>query len=272
MQSRNPVFNRSEALQRPGYASFHSAPPSADALQGMYDAPPASTLQTGRMTLDDVVMKTAAMFAVLLGAAAVSWYLTPEMRFLPWVGMLGGLVLGLVITFKQSTNPALHLTYAVLEGLFVGGISIGLQSYVDAYGDGTNIVAQAIIGTIAAFATVLVLNRMGVLKATPRFTKMLFVAMGAYLLIAIASLVFRIFWDTNGFGFYNAGGLGLLLCVAGVALASFSLVLDFDFIEQSVRSGVPQRYSWLAAFGLVVTLVWLYIEILRLLAILRGDD
>ncbi len=272
MNPKNPVFRNSEALQRGGYATFNAAPPSDADLRGMYDAPSATTLQTGRMTLDDVVMKTAAMFAVLLAAAGVAWYLTPSMWYLPWVGMLGGLVLGLVITFKQSTNPALHLTYAVLEGLFVGGISLALQSYVNAYGDGTNIIAQAIIGTVAAFTAVLVLNRMGVLKATPRFTKMLFVAMGAYFLVALASFVFALFFDTNGFGFYNAGGLGLLLCVAGVALASFSLVIDFDFIEQSVRAGVPQRYSWLAAFGLVVTLVWLYYEILRLLAILKGND
>ncbi len=271
MRSHNPVFNNNPAFsQGGGYATFNSAP-SADQLQHMYDAPLATPVQTRRMTLDDVVMKTAAMFAVLLVAAGVAWYLTPRgFGFLPFAGMIGGLVLGLVIAFKQSTNPALHLSYAVLEGLFVGGISYVLQGYATANGGG-NIVAQAIIGTLAAFAAMLVLYRTGVIKATPRFTKMLIIAISAYALIALASFVAAMFGVGDGWGF-RTGGLGLLLCVAGVALATLSLVLDFDMIEHGVRSGAPERYSWLAAFGLVVTLVWLYIELLRLLAILTGRD
>ena len=271
MRSHNPVFNNNEAFARGGYATFNTAP-SADQLQHMYDAPPATPIQTGRMTLDDVVMKTAAMFAVLLVAAGVAWYLTPRgFGFLPFAGMIGGLVLGLVIAFKQSTNPALHLTYAVLEGLFVGGISYVLQSYATANGGG-NIVAQAIIGTLAAFAAMLVLYRTGVIRATGRFKKIMFIALASYALIALASFVGALFGLNGGWGFYGAGGLGILLCVAGVALASLSLVLDFDMIENGVRAGVPERYSWLAAFGLVVTLVWLYIELLRLLAILTGRE
>ncbi len=269
MRSNNPVF-KNGPFARGGAAGYQGT--SAYDLESMYAAPAAGPVRTGRMTLDDVIMKTAAMFAVLLVAAAGAWYLTPAVPFLPFVGMIGGLVLGLVISFKQSTNPAMHLGYAVLEGLFVGGVSRFYQGYAQAGGGDTNIVGQAVLGTLAAFAVMLVLNRTGVLKAPPRFVRMMTIALGAYFVIAIASFVAALFGVGSGWGFYGVGGLGLLLCVAGVALAAFSLVLDFDYIEHSVRAGVPERYSWLAAFGLVVTLVWLYLELLRLLAILQGRD
>jgi uncharacterized YccA/Bax inhibitor family protein len=267
MQSRNPVFN-SGAFKR----SYTDTALSTDQLQAMYDAPSATPVQTRRLTLDDVVMKTGAMFAVLLVSAVFAWVTTPQLGMtLPLIGMIGGLGLGLFIAFKQSTNPALHLGYALLQGLLVGGISRFYQEFVAASGSDANIVGQAVLGTAAAFISMLVLYRTGVIKATPRFTKMLLVAMGGYLIIAMASFVAAMFGVGDGWGF-RTGGLGLLLCAAGVALASFSLILDFDFIEKAVKSGAPERTAWLCAFGLVVTLVWLYLELVRLLAILQGRD
>src|SRR3954470_12836037 len=128
MQSRNPVFNNSEAFKGQ-YAAFDTTL-SDQQLQDMYNAPSATPVQTRRLTLDDVVMKTAAMFGVLLVAAAFAWVTTEQLGFtLPLIGMIGGLVVGLVISFKQSTNPALHLGYAVLEGLLVGGISRWYYEY-----------------------------------------------------------------------------------------------------------------------------------------------
>ena len=264
MESRNPVFNRSEGFSRGGNATFRDVPtPSAGSLEEMYRRPPAGPAQTGRMTIDDAVMKTLACFGVLLAGAAVAWFVAPGLAF---VGMIVGLVLGLVISFKQSTNPALILSYAAAEGLFVGGIS---SVFEDRW---PGIVSQAVIGTLAGFAAMLVLYRTGVLRATPKFVKVLSIAGLAYLGVALASLVGALFGVGDGWGFYGIGGLGVLLCVAGVALAAFYLVLDFDFVEQGVRNGLPERYSWLAAFGLLATVVWLYIELLRLLAILRGND
>ena len=272
MESNNPVFRRSGAFSNRGYATFDAPPPSAASLQEMYDAPSATAVQTGRMTLDDVIAKTGLMFVVLLIGAAASWFvLTPRTPAVPFLAMIVGLVLGMVIAFKQSTSPGLILTYAAVEGVFVGGISLFYSSYADARSDGVNIVAQAVLGTLAAFALMLVLYRSGKLRATPKFTKMLLVAGGAYLLIALVSFVTAMFGVGDGWGL-RTGGLGLLLCAAGVALASFFLILDFDFIEQGIRNGAPERTSWLAGFGLMVTLVWLYLEILRLLAILRGSD
>jgi uncharacterized YccA/Bax inhibitor family protein len=186
--------------------------------------------------------------------------------WVPWVAMFVALGIGLVISFKQSTNPALILSYAAVEGLFVGGISKWYQDFAD-----DNIVGLAVLGTLAAFSGMLVLYRSGKLRATPKFTKMLITAGFGYLILSLASLVSAIFGVGDGWGFFGLGGLGVLLCLAGVALASFFLILDFDFIEQGIANGAPERTAWLAGFGLLVTLVWLYLEILRLLAILRGD-
>jgi uncharacterized YccA/Bax inhibitor family protein len=151
--------------------------------------------------------------------------------------------------------------------VFVGGIS---RWFANVYDPG--IVSQAVLGTLVAFAVMLVLYRTRIIRVTEKFRSMMLVALASYLVIALASFVGALFGLGNGWGFYGVGGFGILLCILGVGLASFSLLLDFDFIENGVKQGLPERYSWLAAFGLLVTLVWLYIELLRLLAILRGDQ
>ncbi len=263
MQSRNPAFTRSPAFSdRRGYATSPQPAMSPADLQSMYDAPPATPLETGRMSYDDVVAKTGISFTVLLLGAALGWYVPG----LAVVGAIVGLVLGLVIAFKQSTSAALVLSYAGAQGLFVGGISgIFESSY-------PGIVAQAVIGTLLAVAAMLAIYKSGKLRATPKFTKIVLGAGMAYLGVALVSFVAGAFFDVgDGWGF-RTGGLGILLGLAGATLACLFLVLDFDFVEQGVRNGVPERYGWLAAFGLMATLVWLYIELLRLLAILRGSD
>ena len=173
------------------------------------------------------------------------------------------------------------MLYALVEGLFLGGIS---RWYNDAWGSGSvhlneqgqlvqgeNIVGQAVLGTLVAFGVMLALYASGKLRATPRFKKMIFIAMLSYVAIALVSLVSAFFGVGEGWGFYGVGGMGLLLCVAGVGLAAFSLVLDFDAIEKGSAFGLPERESWRASFGLLVTLIWLYLELLRLLAILNRN-
>lgn len=272
MDTHNPVFSRSETFMSRGSATYGSAP-SAATLEAMYGAPSATAVQTGRLTIDDVIAKTGILFAVLLAGAGMSYLmLTPALPAVPWVSALAALVVGLVISVKQSTSPALTITYAALEGVFVGGVSLFYTSYARSVGDGSNIVAQAVIGTLAAFAVMLVAYRSGRLRATPRFAKVLMVATGGYLLLGLASLVSAFMGVGGGWGFYGVGSIGILLAVAGVGLASLFLILDFDVIEQAVRRGAPERTAWLAGFGLMVTLVWLYLEILRALALLRGGD
>lgn len=266
MAHSNPVFDRNPAFSGAGRYAAAPATMTAEQLQHLYESPAATPVEAGRMTLDDVVVKCAVAFGTLGAVAGVSYFLLPAglSALGMMAGLLVGLVLGLVIAFKQSTNPALVLSYAVAEGLLLGGIS---RIYGSAFGGG--IVAQAILGTLAAAGGMLVLYSTGRLRATPKFTKMLMTAAFAYLGIALVSIVVSLF---GGPSFFSAGPLGLLLCAAGVAIASFFLILDFDFIERGIAAGAPARYSWLAAAGLMMTLVWLYLEILRLLAILRGED
>jgi uncharacterized YccA/Bax inhibitor family protein len=261
MDSRNPVFNNNRGFQRGGYATFET--PTATDLQTMYEAPSATPLQTGRMTLDDVVIRTASIFAVLLAAAAAMYFVVKPGPVLVFGSAIAALVVGLVISLGKTIRPPLILLYGALEGVFVGGISYW---YADAFGG--NIVPQAVLGTLAAFATMLVLYRTGVIRNSPKFTKILTIALVSYLVFGLINLLFAVF---GGMSVYSVGGLGVLISGLGVVLASLFLVLDFDFIEQGVRNGLPREYAWLAGFGLVVTLVWLYLEILRLLAILQNN-
>jgi len=264
MESRNPVFARSESFSRGGYANFDQSV-SNQQLENMYAAPPATPTQMRRMTIDDVVIRTGILFAVLIATGTVAWVLNFGIG-IAIIAALAAFGVAMVVTFKRQASPALALTYAALEGVFVGTLS----HYYEARWDG--IVPQAVLGTLAAFAGMLVLYRSGKLRATPKFQKMLIVAAIGYLLISLVSFVSAIFLGVgDGWGFFGVGPLGILLCVAGVALASFFLILDFDYIEQGVRNGAPEQEAWRAGFGLMVTLVWLYLELLRLLAILRGE-
>jgi len=266
MESKNPVFGRSDEFARGGYATFDTRTPSSDDLQGMYDAPSQARRNTARMTIDDVVIRTASLFGVLLVTAIAVFALfeANDPILFPVVigGAIVGLVLSLVISFSKKIRPPLMFAYAVAEGLFVGGISLIFNTQYD------GIVTQAILGTLGAFTAMLVLYKTGVVKNSPKFTKTLMIAGAGYLAFGLINLVVSL---VSGNSAYNSP-FGWLIAAFGVALASFFLVLDFDFVEQGIRNGLPQEYSWTAAFGLVVTLVWLYIEILRLLAILRGDD
>jgi uncharacterized YccA/Bax inhibitor family protein len=264
MQSRNPVFSNSKVFKSGGYASFNEAPPAtAEQLQEMYSAPSATGIDTGRMTMDDVVVRTGLMFAVLLPLAAFNyWY---ESGLLTIGGVIVGLVLGLIVSFKQSTNSTLILAYAAAEGLFLGGISKVFEERWP------GIVPQAILGTLAVFAVTLAAYKSGRIRVTPKFQRGVLIAMGGYAIFCLINLVVMLTGNGGEFGL-RQGPFGFAIGLFAVGLATMMLILDFDFAEKGVQNGLPERYAWLAAFGLVVTLIWLYIEILRLLAILRGND
>ncbi|GAB3600086.1 Bax inhibitor-1/YccA family protein [Angustibacter peucedani] len=264
----NPVFERMKDSR--GYATF--GPPGAsrstvqDApaygspadLETMYNQPSATSVDTGRMTYDDVVIKTALVFVAVLVGGVVGW----QVPGLMLVGLVGGLVLGLVNSFKKNPSPALILGYGLLEGVFLGGIS----NFFDARYPG--IVVQAVLGTLSVFAAVLVGFRSGKLRTSPKLNKIFFIAIGGYLLFSLVNLGLMLF---AGQDTLRQGPLGLAIGAFAVLLASYSLVMDFEFIKVGVEQAVPAKFAWTAAFGLVVTLVWLYIEILRILSILRGD-
>jgi len=225
-----------------------------DSLEATYSAPAASSLRTGRMTMEDVVMRTATLFAVLVAVGAFAW--GANNPALALVGFIGGFVLALVNSFSKKVRVPLIIAYAAAQGLALGTIS---RIYNEAY---SGIVGQAIIGTLCAFGGILIAYRSGKIRVTPKFTRILLGALIGYFLFSIITL----------FTGFPGGSTGLLIAVAGVALATFFLVLDFDQIERTIAAGAPQQESWRMAFGLMVTIVRLYLEVLRLLSILRNND
>jgi uncharacterized YccA/Bax inhibitor family protein len=290
MDSRNPILGRmtaDAARNDSGFAydegrrAFEQAagrspqtinpttnPTTADApadnLEAMYQAPERAR-EGERMTIDDVVTRTGISFGVLLAGAVIGWN-APGLLFF---ALIGGLILGLTNAFKRQVSPPLILTYAAVQGVFLGGIS----NFYTVFAGGEPIVQQAIIGTFVAFGVMLYLYASKRIRVTPKFVKFMMAAMISYLLIAVVSFGSAIFLGTGGgWGFYGVGGLGILLCVAGVGLASFSLLMDFESIKQAIAYGVPKQEAWRATFGLMVTLIWLYLELLRLLAILNSND
>lgn len=276
MQSNNPVFSRMPEFTRNGYATFDARPgqpaagagtagaaaadtASAERLEELYAHPSAGPLETGRMTYDDVVIKTASIFGVLLVTAALTWVLAPGLFF---VGLIGGLVLGLVNAFKKEPSPPLILAYAAFQGVFLGGIS----SLFNAQWSG--IVFQAVLATLGTFAAMLALYKSGKIRVTPKFQRIMLFAVGGYMVFVLVNLGIMLFTGDS----LRGGPFGLLIGAVGAVLAALMLTLDFDFIDKGVRNGIPARYAWTAAFGLAVTLIWLYIEMLRILAILRGEE
>lgn len=225
-----------------------------DSLEATYSAPSASSLQTGRMTMEDVVMRTATLFAVLVAVGAFAW--GANSPGLALVGFLGGFVLAMVNIFSKKVRVPLVIAYAAAQGLALGTIS---RIYNEAY---SGIVGQAVIGTLCAFGGMLIAYRSGKIRVTPKFTRVLLGSLIGYFVFGLITM----------FTGFPGGGIGLLIAVAGVALASFFLVLDFDQIDRTIAAGAPQEESWRSAFGLMVTLVWLYMEVLRLLSILRSSD
>ncbi len=274
MESNNPALRNAPQFKRGGYAGFDAAsrggaptaPHDARSLEDMYSAPSATTADTGRMTYDDVVLRSGMTLGTVIVFGAASYFLGSPLLMI--VGMLGGLVLGLVNSFKREPSPALILAYAALQGLFIGGLSFVIDANLQTRGfSGGSVALQAVIATVAVFAVMLVLYRSGTIRATPKFRRILIGAVLGYAVFCLINFVFSLFGA--GLGLWS-GGLGLAVGAIGAVLASLSLVLDFDFIETGVKNGIPQRYAWTAAFGLTVTLVWLYIEMLRILSIIRS--
>ena len=221
------------------------------------------------VTLDDVVVKSAMMLGLLLVGAFFGWSIAPTNPGIALIAMGIGFVLGLVNIFKKQVSPALVLAYAAAQGVFLGAISFIYQNAFAA--EGTNLVGNTIMATVVAFAVMLTLYKTGIIKVNAKFVKIMMVALVSYLVIAVISFISAFAGVGGGWGFYGVGGIGILLVLVGVGLASFSLALDFEAINQAVGMNLPERESWKLAFGLVLTLVWLYIEFLRLFAILASN-
>jgi uncharacterized YccA/Bax inhibitor family protein len=272
MPSSNPVFGRGFAnaatgrQQYPGYgAPQYGAPsPYGAPPQDPYAAPsPYAPSTTQYMTMDDVVTKTGISFLVMVVTAALTWALpgfTGAALAMPAV--LIALVLGLVISFKQIANPVATLAYAALYGVALGAIS----EVFDAQFQG--IVMQAVIGTFGVFAGMLVVYKTGAIKVTPKLTRWIVGALIGVLVLVVVNLVAGFFVE-GGLGLRDGGPLAIVFSLVVIGVAAFSLLLDFDMADEAIRRGAPAKFAWYIAFGLLVTVVWLYLEILRLLSYFR---
>lgn len=255
--------------------------PSPQAMNHQFDLPAATPDQMDRMSYGDVIAKTAGLFGMLVVAAAVTWALTwfvnPALGLgLAVLGSFGALGIGIAMMFFKTPRPALTWAFAVCEGLLVGGYSAYLELIFP------GIVVQAMLATFAVVATVLVLFRFGKVRTSPRLTKIVMVAMIGYAVFSLFNLGYMLLGPMLGapsagmFGLRSQEvfgiPLGLIIGVLAVLMGAYMLVMDFELIENGVKAGAPRSFGWIAAYSLVSTVVFIYIEILRLIAILRGND
>lgn len=224
------------------------------------------------MTIQGAVNKTAILLALTFITAMFSWNLTlanpAVLPLLMWGGLIGGLIFALITIFKSTWAPATAPAYALFEGVMLGSISVMFEHYA---GSGmSGIVFQAILLTFGTLAALLWAYTAGLIKVTEKFRMGVFAATGAIALVYLANIVMGFFGMAVPF-LHDSGPIGIGISLVIVTVAALNLVLDFDFFEQGQRRGAPQYMEWYAAFGLLVTLVWLYLEILRLLYKLRSN-
>jgi uncharacterized YccA/Bax inhibitor family protein len=240
--------------------------PSAVDLQKIYDQPAYTGPRPAvrYMTLDDVVQRTAAMLGTILLAGTLAWVALPDRLFGPAliISLMGGLGLGLYMSFTMRVNAALALTYSVFEGVLLGAISHAFEARWH------GIVVQAVTGTIMVAAGMLFVYRIGAIRVTPRFTRVLVGATIGVFGLMIVNLIAYLF-SSDGLGLRSGGPMAVLFSLICIVVAALNLVYDFDMIERGIRQGTPQKFAWYASFAITVTLIWLYIEILRLLGYAR---
>jgi uncharacterized YccA/Bax inhibitor family protein len=292
MQSNNPVFRRSDAFNGqvssqgtnaygnqtyPGNGATHQGYGQAPG----YDQPQyGATTTTGeRMTIDSVVQKTGISLAIVMVFATLTWWFIGDIRpqdnpdfeqnmgtlyLALMIGSFGAFGLSLVNSFKRVVSPALVIAFCALEGVAMGALS---KFFDVQFGDG--IVTQAVIGTFAAFAGTLAAYKFFNIQVGSKFRTFVIAAMFGMVGLGLLEMVLGAFG--NQIGLFGFGGIGLLFAIAGLVLGVFMLILDFDFVEQGVAAGIEERESWRAAFALTVSLVWIYTNLLRILAIFSQD-
>ncbi len=292
MRSNNPVFGRSPEFNgQQGNAYGNQTYPGGGATypgygqQQPYSDPsqwgtgtPGAPVQTERMTIDSVVQKTGISLGLVIVTAAVTWVMIGDIASQAglednagklygalMIGSLGAFALSMVNSFKRVVSPALVLAFCALEGVALGAFS----KFFDTMLPETGIVFQAVLGTFAAFAGTLAAYKFFDIQVGNKFRTFVIGAMFGMVALGLLEMVLGMFGD--GLGLFGMGAMGLLFAVAGLVLGVFMLILDFDFVEQGIAAGIPERESWRAAFALTVSLVWIYTNLLRILAILNQD-
>lgn len=237
LRSSNPVLNREASFTLDRYGA-------------------GSTI-----TMDSIIMRSAILLGTLVASGAAAWVLALPMGA-AMVMALVALVIGLVATIKKNTSPLLFMIYAVLQGGVVGTIS---RSYESAY---SGIVIQAVLGVIIVFGVMLTLYKSRVIRVTNKFTKIVLAAGIGFIALMLINLVAGFFVD-GGLGLRDGGPLAIGFSILGVVIGALFYALDFDQAERLIAAGVPEKESWRVGFGLLLTTVWIYLEILRLLSYFR---
>jgi len=274
LRSSNPILSKEDAFTPAArqYGNSGADPYGYQGYQGYPSGPapyaPPVQAPEGRMTFDDVVTKTAVTMAILILTAALSWMFMPAALYFPALVISGlvGFVAVLLVSFRRKVSPALVLVYAAIEGVFIGMISKLFESFYE------GIVVQAVIGTFAAAGVTLAAYKFFNIRVTPKFTKIVVISTIAFAVAMLINFLLAVFGLGTPFTAGITGPVSLLaigMSLLGAVLAVLNLVLDFDYIERGVAIGAPASESWRGAFGLTVTMVWLYVEILRLLSYLR---
>jgi uncharacterized YccA/Bax inhibitor family protein len=277
VRSSNPVLTRLTPENQTGYQAGYRSPGSYGSTTGYaqqtdyYNSPVVAAGASDRLTIDDVVIRTVTLLAVTGISGFLAVYLVPNDIAVPvWIGAaLIGLVLGLIISFKQISSPPLILTYAVVEGVFVGMVSKAYESWYD------GIVVQAAAGTFGIFLIMTALYKFRVIRATPRFARGVMAAVFGIFGIILVNWILSLFGVTTGIrgnADGSGGTLAIVFSIVVIVIASLTFILDFALIEESIARGAPKRMAWTCAFGLLVGLIWVYLEVLRLLSYLRGRD
>jgi uncharacterized YccA/Bax inhibitor family protein len=220
------------------------------------------------MTFDDVVTKTAVTLGVLAIAAGLAWYLVPAALYFPAMVLSGlvGFVVVMVVSFRRNVSPGLVLAYAAIEGIFIGMISKVFEGLYP------GIVAQAVVATFFAAGATLAAYKFFNIRVTAKFSKIVVISTLAFAALMLVNFIWSIATGSGGLRGGIVGPVSPLavgISLIAIVLAVLNLVLDFDYIEKGVAQGAPARESWRGAFGLTVTMVWLYVEMLRLLSYLR---
>ncbi|OBK78886.1 Bax inhibitor-1/YccA family protein [Mycobacterium sp. 1164985.4] len=282
-ESSNPVFRTLPRTQG-GYAQFGTGA-AGYGTQAVHADPYVTQYPEQRqagvarpLTIDDVVTKTGVTLAVLSAVAVVSYFLVAQNIGLAMpftlVGALGGLVLVLIATFgRKQDNPGIVLSYAALEGLFLGAFSFVVANLMVSGVSAGALISQAVLGTIGVFAGMLVVYKTGAIRVTPKFTRFIVASLFGVVVLMLGNLVLALFGvgGGEGLGLRSGGPLAIVFSLVCIGLAAFSFLIDFDAADQMIRAGAPEKAAWGIALGLTVTLVWLYIEILRLLSYFNSD-